>query len=117
MESCLKKIFALVLTVASLLATAAPLQDSASDDSDPQFSAQRNAPTELDKIEKKQEKMRLEDREKDIRKDTAKLLQLATELKQAVDKTDEHMLSLDVVRKAEEIEKLSKQIKNKMKGD
>jgi hypothetical protein len=54
-------------------------------------------------------------RQQDIRKDTDRLLQLATELKAAVDKSNENTLSLDVVRKAEEVEKLAKQVKEKMK--
>ncbi len=54
-------------------------------------------------------------RQQDIRDDTDKLFQLATELKSAVDKTNENMLSLDVVRKAEEVEKLAKKVKEKMK--
>jgi hypothetical protein len=54
-------------------------------------------------------------REEDIRNDTDKLFQLATELKAAVDKTNENMLSLDVIRKADEVEKLAKRVKNKMK--
>lgn len=54
-------------------------------------------------------------RQQDIRKDTERLFQLATELKAAVEKTNENMLSLDVVRKAEEVEKLAKQVKEKMK--
>jgi len=51
-----------------------------------------------------------------LKKDTDKLLQLATELKHSVDKTNEQTLSLDVVKKAEEIEKLAKSIKEKMKS-
>lgn len=54
-------------------------------------------------------------RQQDIRDDTNKLFQLATELKDAVDKTNENMLSLDVVRKADEVEKLAKKVKEKMK--
>lgn len=54
-------------------------------------------------------------RQEDIRNDTAKLFQLATELKAAVDKSNEHVLSLDVVRKADEVEKLAKRVKEKMK--
>lgn len=54
-------------------------------------------------------------RQQDIRKDTERLFQLATELKAAVEKSNENMLSLDVVRKAEEVEKLAKQVKEKMK--
>jgi hypothetical protein len=54
-------------------------------------------------------------RQQDIRDDTEKLFQLATELKAAVDKSNEHVLSLDVVRKADEVEKLAKKVKEKMK--
>ena len=52
-----------------------------------------------------------------LKKDTDKLLELATQLKEYVDKTNENMLSLDVIKKAEEIEKLSKRVKEKMKAD
>ena len=54
-------------------------------------------------------------RQQDIREETDKLFQLATELKAAVDKSNENLLSLDVVRKAEEVEKLAKKVKEKMK--
>jgi TolA-binding protein len=54
-------------------------------------------------------------RQQDIRDDTQKLFQLSSELKEAVDKSNEHLLSLDVVRKAEEVEKLAKKVKDKMK--
>jgi hypothetical protein len=51
-----------------------------------------------------------------IKSDTDKLLKLSMELKQYVDKSDENVLSLDVIKKAEEIEKLAKNVKDKMKG-
>jgi UDP-N-acetylenolpyruvoylglucosamine reductase len=54
-------------------------------------------------------------RQQDIRDDTDKLFQLASELKAAVDKSNENLLSLEVVRKAEEVEKLAKKVKEKMK--
>lgn len=54
-------------------------------------------------------------RQQDIRNDTDKLFQLATELKAAVDKSNENLLSLDVVRKADEVEKLAHRVKEKMK--
>ncbi len=54
-------------------------------------------------------------RQQDIREQTDKLFQLATELKAAVDKTNENLLSLDVIHKAEEVEKLAKKVKEKMK--
>ena len=55
-------------------------------------------------------------RQEDIKKDTDQLLDLATELKQYVDKTNENIISLDVIKKAEQIEKLAKSVKDKMKG-
>ncbi len=54
-------------------------------------------------------------RQQDIREETDKLFRLATELKAAVDKTNENLLSLDVIHKAEEVEKLAKKVKEKMK--
>ena len=54
-------------------------------------------------------------RQEDIRNDTEKLFQLASELKAAVDKSNEHLLSLEVVRKADEVEKLAKRVKEKMR--
>ncbi len=55
-------------------------------------------------------------RQQELKKDTDKLLELATQLKQYVDKSNENVLSLDVMKKAEEIEKLAKSVKDKMKG-
>ena len=55
-------------------------------------------------------------RQQEIKKDTDKLVQLATELKQSVDKSSENTLSVDVIKKAEQIEKLAKTVREKMKG-
>jgi hypothetical protein len=55
------------------------------------------------------------ERQKQIADDAARLLQLATELKKEVDKTDKDTLSVNVIRKAEMIEKLAKGVKQKMK--
>jgi len=63
------------------------------------------------------EKRMLEANQKDIKKKVDKLYDLASELKAEVDKTDSSkVLSLNVVRKAEEIEKLARDIKNRSKG-
>ena len=51
-----------------------------------------------------------------LKSDTDKLLKLSVELKAYVDKSDENVLSLDVIKKADEIEKLAKSVKEKMKG-
>ncbi|HEY4932538.1 MAG TPA: hypothetical protein VII23_13285 [Terriglobales bacterium] len=55
-------------------------------------------------------------RQQDIKKDTDQLLDLATQLKQYVDKTNENIISVDVIKKAEQIEKLAHAVKDKMKG-
>jgi nitric oxide reductase activation protein len=55
------------------------------------------------------------ERKKQIAEDTEKLLKLATDLKTEVDKTDKDTLSLNVIRKAEAIEKLAHNVKEKMK--
>ena len=54
-------------------------------------------------------------RQDEIREETQKLFQLASDLKAAVEKTDENMMSLEVIKKAEEVEKLARKVKDKMK--
>lgn len=51
-----------------------------------------------------------------LKSDTDRLLKLSVELKQYVDKSDENVLSVDVIKKADEIEKLARSVKDKMKG-
>ena len=67
-------------------------------------------------MEQDQARARNVDRQKQLVLDTQKLLALANELKSDVDKSTKDTLSLDVVRKAEEIEKLAHSVKEKMKG-
>ena len=76
-------------------------------DKDDPFAAQRKQ----DMVKKQNEL-----RQQEIKKDTDKLLELANELKQYVDKTNENIISLDVIKKAEQIEKLAHTVKDKMKG-
>jgi len=86
--------------------------------SSPQFPQQRRQEQdeELATIQKENARRANEQRQLELRRDTDKLLQLTNELKQYVDKTDENILSLEVIRKAEEIERLAKSVKEKMKG-
>lgn len=59
----------------------------------------------------------LEQRQKDIKRDIEKLFDLATQLKTEVEKTDATTtLSLPMVKRAEEIEKLARQIKDNARG-
>jgi hypothetical protein len=55
------------------------------------------------------------ERKRQIAEDSARLLKLATDLKIEVDKTNKDTLSLIVIRKAEEIERLAHNVKEKMK--
>jgi hypothetical protein len=52
-----------------------------------------------------------------VQEDTEKLVQLSNELKEYVSKANEHTLSLDVIKKAEEIEHLAKGVKDKMRAN
>jgi hypothetical protein len=53
----------------------------------------------------------------ELKKDVAKLYEMVSELKEQVDKTDTaSTLSVSVVKKAQQIEKLAKQIKDLAKG-
>jgi hypothetical protein len=54
-------------------------------------------------------------RKKQIADDTTKLLKMAADLKDEVDKTSKDALSLTVIRKADEIERLAHSVKEKMK--
>ena len=97
-----------------------PLEQTAeaAPSAEPQFSRQQSSEDRF-RIEHEREmaRKRNQERQAALKKDTDKLLQLATELKEYVDKTNEHVLSLEVIKKAEEIEKLSKSVKDKMKAE
>ena len=80
----------------------------------------RGNPAEPDPMDphraEQQEKLRNNDRQKRLVADTDKLLALATDLKAQVDKSTKDTLSVDVIKKAEEIEKLARSVKERMKG-
>lgn len=69
------------------------------------------------KLERDMAKKASQERQAALRRDTERLYKLATELKDYVDKTNENVLSLEVVKKAEEIEKLAHSVKEKMKAN
>jgi hypothetical protein len=70
-----------------------------------------------DKLQRDAQTKWNKERQAKLKADTDKLLELSTQLKQQVDKSNEHILSLDVIKKAEEIEKLAKSVREKMKAD
>jgi len=84
---------------------------------DPQFGHRRGDQTQTDP-ELEAERLRLLNKERynSLKKDTTKLLELAQQLKDQVDKSGEHTLSLEVIKKTDEIERLVKQVRDKMKG-
>jgi ssDNA-binding replication factor A large subunit len=55
------------------------------------------------------------ERKKQIADDSARLIKLTEELKAEASKTDKDMLSLNVIRMADEIERMAHNIKEKMK--
>jgi hypothetical protein len=66
--------------------------------------------------QQRMEKARNVDRQKQLEQDTDKLLALAKELKEEVGKSNADTLSVDVVKKAAQIEKLAKSVKDRMRG-
>ena len=109
-------IFMLLLLHGSA-ARAQVINPNVPDASQPSSQRQRDADSPW-VVQQKREiaKKQNEARQQDIKKDTDKLLELATELKLYVDKTNENILSMNVVKKAEEIEKLAHAVREKMKG-
>ncbi|HLN02271.1 MAG TPA: hypothetical protein VK335_23485 [Bryobacteraceae bacterium] len=55
-----------------------------------------------------------EDHEKSV-KDAAQLVDLAESLKQEIEKDDAHILSISTMKKTEEIEKIARRIRSRMK--
>ncbi len=66
-------------------------------------------------LELRQAKLRNDERQKRLVADTDKLLTLATELHADVAKTDKNILSLDVIKRADEIERLAHSVKDRMR--
>jgi len=56
------------------------------------------------------------ERRAQLRRDTDKLVALTAELKQHVEKSGPDILSMDVIKKAAEIQKLAKSVEDKMKN-
>jgi len=85
------------------------------------YPGQAHQPSDLDPLTdahraEQQEAIRSTERQKRLVADTDKLLALATDLKEQVDKTNKNILSVDVIKKADEIEKLAHSVKERMKG-
>jgi len=102
-----------------VFASPAQLPDSSEQQGAPQRGDIPSFPAEDEahiRMQHDMEKKAAKERVVALKNDTEKLLKLSTELKAYVDKSDENVLSLDVIKKAEEIEKLAKSVKDKMRG-
>ena len=111
---------ATVILLATLLAGISRLslaQDSRTQA--PGHDIEQEAPKDPEKIEmeKKMARKANQERQAELQRDTDKLVKLTADLKQYVDKSSENTLSLDVIKKAEEIERLAHSVKEKMKGN
>jgi hypothetical protein len=85
----------------------------------PGLNALPDANAQMESHEKPSKEQKYEaansERKKQIVDDSDKLLTMAIALKAEVDKTTKDTLSLNVIRKADEIEKLARSVKEKMK--
>ena len=68
-----------------------------------------------DDIQKAQAQAANQQRQAEIRRDTEKMFQLTSELKEYVEKSGHGVVSVDAIKKAEQIEKLAHGVKSKMK--
>jgi hypothetical protein len=94
----------------SLAAAQQPAKVSAGQTSVAQVSATAEAPTDTSKPTLPQTPQ-----QKQLADDTAKLLTLANELKAELDKSTKDTLSLNVIKKAEQVEKLAHKVRDEMK--
>jgi len=117
-------LFAIVLAVAALLASSAAhaqaLPSTQTGDAMSHGNTTADFPTqphdpEQARMLRDMSRQRNVLRQKEIIDDTNQLLDLARQLKDAVDKSNKDELSLSVVNTAQEIEKLAKTVKDKMR--
>ena len=105
-----------VLTMVATLAVA-PSPAQRVGGSIPHPSTDPGADSETDRamrlgVEKERQKKRFEQ----MKQDSQKLLEPATALKKHVDESGEQVLSVEVIKKAEEMEKLARRVKENMRG-
>ena len=115
---CIIRIVIAVLLFGSLqtIALSAPQHRDRRQSANPATPEQSPPSPVLGQMEKRQAREANKQRQTELKRDTDRLLQLATELKLEVDKSNENTLSLNVLKRAEEIEKLAHSVRQKMKG-
>jgi hypothetical protein len=78
-------------------------------------SADPSVRRQMSAAEREREARRIRERQEELQRDTGKLQELSNQLKEVVEKSNEQQLSMDAVRKAEEIEKLARSVKKRLK--
>lgn len=79
---------------------------------DSTLTQQKTKKPDLEKLQIAAEQQKMQ-----VQKDTNRLIQLGAELKRAVDKTPAGSLSMDAVKKTQEIEKLAKRLNKELRGE
>jgi len=68
-----------------------------------------------DQVQRQQAIAANEQRQVEIKRDTEKMAELTQELKEYLEKSQQTVMSVDAIKKAEQIEKLAHNVKSKMK--
>ncbi len=66
-------------------------------------------------VQQQQAKAANEQRQVEIKRDTEKMFQLTAELKESLEKSSQNVMSMDDLKKVEQIEKLAHGVKSKMR--
>jgi hypothetical protein len=80
------------------------------------FPRQPPSPESLPKSNQKREKVLMDYNFKKLKEHAQDLAELAKSLQTEIEKSNENVLSLEIVKKAEQAEKLARKIKNEAKG-
>jgi hypothetical protein len=81
-----------------------------------QSQSMRNVPVTVgDQIQKQQAEAANQQRQVEIKRDSEKMFELTQELNDYLQKAGHGVVSVDAIKKAEQIEKLAKSVKSKMK--
>lgn len=80
------------------------------------FPTESPSPEHFPKSSQKQKQALLDYNFKKLKEHAQDLAELAKSLQTEVEKSNENVLSLEIVKKAEQVEKLAKKIKNEAKG-
>ena len=110
---------ALLLFLVMVLPSSAAFGQQGPPQTPPPLPRQQPVPEDETRVRMEKDMAKRANRERfeQMKRDTDNLLKLATELREYVDKANENTLSLDVIKKAEQIERLAHSVKEKMKGE